>query len=87
MLALDIYSFAELLLALLGERNSYGRKLELMDFFRKTTILWLALAFIAIGFLSLNAGKLSLGPLLLVGGYCVLLPFFIWRSFRKSVGE
>ncbi len=58
-----------------------------MDFFRKTTLLWLALAFIVIGFVSLAAGKLSLGPLFLVGGYCVLLPFFIWRSFRKSVGE
>jgi len=58
-----------------------------MAFFRKTTLLWLSFAFIAIGFLSLSAGKLSMGPLLLVGGYCVLLPFFIWQSFRKSVGE
>ncbi len=58
-----------------------------MEFFRKTTLLWLSLACIAIGFISLSAGKLSMGPLLLVGGYCVLLPFFIWQSFRKSVGE
>ena len=58
-----------------------------MDFFRKTTLLWLSLAFIAIGFFSLSAGKLSVGPLLLVGGYCILLPFFIWQSFKRSVGE
>ncbi len=58
-----------------------------MDLIRKTALLWLALAFIVVGFVSLDAGKLSLGPLFLVGGYCVLLPFFIWRSFRNSVGE
>ena len=58
-----------------------------MGFFRKTMFLWISLAFIAVGFFSLSAGKLSIGPLLLVGGYCVLLPYFIWQSFRKSVGE
>ncbi len=58
-----------------------------MTFFRKTTLLWVSMAFIGLGFLSLSAGKLSIGPLLLVGGYCVLLPFFIWQSFKKSVGE
>ena len=58
-----------------------------MDFFRKTSLLWISLAFIGIGFFSLSLGKLTIGPLLLVGGYCVLLPFFIWQSFRKSVGE
>ncbi|MCP4293512.1 MAG: hypothetical protein GY780_16930 [bacterium] len=62
-------------------------KRKSVDFFRKTILLWLSLVFITVGFISLKGGKLSLGPLLLVGGYCVLLPFFIWRSFRKSVGE
>lgn len=54
---------------------------------RKTWLLWLALASIILGFVFLDGGKLSIGPLLLVLGYCVLLPFFLWRSFRKSVGE
>ncbi len=58
-----------------------------MDFFRKTALLWVSVIFIVGGYISLAAEKLSIGPLLLVGGYCVLLPFFIWRSFRKSLGE
>ncbi len=58
-----------------------------MDFIRKFWLLWTAIAAIIMGFLTLSAGKLSVGPLLLVGGYCILLPFFLWRSFRKSVGE
>ncbi len=58
-----------------------------MDIFKKFWLLWAAVAAIVLGFLTLSSGKLSLGPLLLVGGYCVLLPFFLWRSFQKSVGE
>jgi hypothetical protein len=38
------------------------------------------------GFLALAGGRLSIGPVLLVAGYCVLLPLFLWRSYRKSVG-
>ena len=53
---------------------------------RRFWLLWTALGAIGAGFLLLGAGSLSLGPLLLVGGYCVLLPFFLWRSFRRSVG-
>lgn len=58
-----------------------------MEFLRKTWLLWTAFAAIIVGFLTLGAGMLSTGPLLLVLGYCVLLPFFLWRSFRRSVGE
>jgi hypothetical protein len=58
-----------------------------MVILRRFWLLWTALAAIGVGFLLLSAGSLSLGPLLLVSGYCVLLPFFLWRSFRKSVGE
>jgi hypothetical protein len=50
-------------------------------------LLWAGLGAIALGFLTLEGGMLTVGPLLLVGGYCVLLPFFLWRSFRNSVGE
>ena len=58
-----------------------------MDFLRKTWLLWVTGLIICIGFVTLAAGRLSIGPILLVAGYCVLLPFFLWRSFRKGVGE
>lgn len=50
-------------------------------------MLWAALAAVLAGYGALAAGRLSIGPLLLVGGYCVLLPLFLWRSFRRRVGE
>ena len=58
-----------------------------METLRKTWLLWFAFGSIVAGFSFLASGKLSAGPLLLALGYCVLLPFFLWRSFRKSVGE
>lgn len=58
-----------------------------MEILKKTWMLWLALGSIVAGFFFLDAGKLSVGPLLLVSGYCVFLPFHLWRSFRKRVGE
>ena len=51
------------------------------------SILLLGLLAIAAGYLLLSAGRLSWGPLLLVGGYCVALPVSIWRLFRTGVGE
>jgi hypothetical protein len=58
-----------------------------MHTIKRFGLLWSAVAAILLGFVALKAGRLSIGPLLLVGGYCVLLPFFLWRVFRKSVGE
>ena len=58
-----------------------------MDLVKKFWLLLVALGAIGLGFLMLSAGRLSMGPMLLVTGYCVLLPFFLWRSFRQSVGE
>lgn len=58
-----------------------------MDLIRKFWLLLASLSAIIIGFAALSAGKLSIGPLLLVGGYCLLLPFFLWRAFQNSVGE
>jgi len=52
--------------------------------------LWLliiGLGAIGAGYWLLAAQRLSMGPLLLVGGYCVVLPLFIWRLFRQGVGE
>jgi len=54
---------------------------------RRFWLLWTALGAIALGFVLLAAGSLSVAPLLLVGGYCVLLPLFLWRSFRRNVSR
>jgi len=58
-----------------------------MDTMKKFWLLWTSLGAIVLGYITLTAGMLTLGPVLLVMGYCVLLPFFLWRSFRESVGE
>jgi len=58
-----------------------------LDFLKKFGLLAGALAAIVLGFVTLSLRMLTTGPLLLVLGYCVLLPFFLWRSFQKSVGE
>jgi len=58
---------------------------EIMEFFKSTIVLWVSLIVIAVGFVTLKMGMLSVGPILLVGGYCLGLPLFIWRAFRKSV--
>ena len=50
-------------------------------------ILAAGLGSIIAGYLFLAAQHLSWGPLLLVGGYCVLLPVYVWRRFRQGVGE
>ena len=58
-----------------------------MGVLRRSWLLVVAVAAIVAGYVALDAGRLSVGPLLLVAGYCVLLPFFLWTSFRKRVGE
>ena len=58
-----------------------------MVFLRNTWLMWAAFGCILVGFLLLTKGRLSWGPLLLVAGYCLLLPFFLWRTFRRSVGD
>jgi hypothetical protein len=58
-----------------------------MDLVKKFWLLLVALGAIGLGFLFLSAGRLSVGPILLVTGYCVLLPSFLWQSFQKRVGE
>ncbi len=58
-----------------------------MDVLKKTWLLWLSLILIVVGFFSLDAGRLSIGPLLLVAGYCLGLPVFLYQSFRRSLGE
>ena len=58
-----------------------------MDLIKKLWLLWTSLGAVVLGFITLAAGMLTVGPVLLVLGYCVLLPFFLWRSFQDSVGE
>ena len=58
-----------------------------MGLMRRIWILVAALGAIVVGFWLLAERCLSLGPVLLVLGYCLLLPLFLWRSFRGGVGE
>ncbi len=46
--------------------------------------LGLALVSIAGGFLALAGQHLSVGPLMLVAGYCLLLPAYLWRTFNSE---
>jgi hypothetical protein len=56
-------------------------------FFRRTILLWAALGCLGLGYALLRQGDITAAPLLLVAGYCVLLPLFLWRSFRRDSGE
>ena len=56
-------------------------------FSKSTWLLWAAIAAVVAGYILLKAGELTLAPLLLVAGYCVLLPLFLWLSLRRGVGE
>ena len=58
-----------------------------MPLLRHTWILGLGLISIMAGYVLLGSQHLSWGPFLLVAGYCVALPVFIWRLFRDGVGE
>ena len=59
----------------------------MQTFLRRTYLLWTALAAIILGYVLLGAGNITAAPLLLVAGYCVLVPLFLWRAFRNDSGE
>jgi hypothetical protein len=46
-----------------------------------------ALLAIVVGYLLLAAQRLTLGPVLLVLGYCVLFPVHLWRAFRRRATQ
>ena len=50
---------------------------------------WLFGGFAAIvtGYVMLGAGDITLAPLLLVLGYCLLVPIFLLQSFLQGKGE
>jgi hypothetical protein len=58
-----------------------------MAFWRKAWFLWAGLGSIILGYIFLAAKALTLGPLLLVVGYCLLLPIYLWLNSRDQVGE
>ena len=51
-------------------------------------MLGLGIAVIAIGYVSLSRGSITLAPVLLVLGYCVLIPAsLLIRGARRASGE
>jgi hypothetical protein len=54
---------------------------------RRTWLFYVALAVIVAGFLLLARGDITVAPLLLVLGYCVLVPVHLWLTFRRDEGE
>lgn len=44
-------------------------------------------AAIVAGYVLLKQGDITVAPLLLVAGYCVLVPVFLLRAFLQSKGE
>lgn len=58
-----------------------------MNLIRNNWLLAVGLVAIVAGYILLADNRLSLGPLLLVAGYCVALPLHIWWLFRRGVGE
>jgi len=58
-----------------------------MTVLRHLSLLAVGLVAIIAGYVLLAGGRLSLGPIFLVAGYCVILPAFVWQLFRRGVGE
>ncbi len=45
------------------------------------------LAAICLGYVLLGRGDITVAPLLLVGGYCVLVPLYLLQAFLRHGGE
>jgi len=54
---------------------------------RKYLGLLVGFATIVAGYALLAGGDITVAPLLLVLGYCVLIPLFLLRSFLQGKGE
>ncbi|MDO9693564.1 MAG: hypothetical protein Q7W56_02440 [Candidatus Latescibacteria bacterium] len=54
---------------------------------RKYLGLMMGFAAIVAGYALLAGGDITVAPLLLVLGYCVLVPLFLLRSFLQGKGE
>lgn len=57
--------------------------------FTKKNYLWLGIGIliIVIGYIALGSGSITLAPILLVLGYCVIIPIAILLNGRKSKTE
>jgi len=54
----------------------------------KNMWLWLGLLSIVGGFTLLKAtGSMVVAPILLVAGYCLLIPLHLWSCYRSGLGE
>lgn len=53
---------------------------------RNVTLLGIALGVIVVGYIFLATGSITIAPLLLVAGYCVLLPWAILARERGGPG-
>jgi len=55
---------------------------------RNSLLFGLGLAVLVAGYVALSRGSTTLAPLLLVGGYCGLIPAsLLWRGRREESGE
>jgi hypothetical protein len=53
-----------------------------------TVLLGLGVAALVAGYMALARGSITLAPILLVGGYCVLIPAaLLWRERGSDAGE
>ena len=53
-----------------------------------SVLLGLGVAALVAGYLALARGSITLAPILLVGGYCVLIPAaLLWRGRGSGTGE
>lgn len=58
-----------------------------MDLLKRLWLLAVGVTAIAAGYVLLAGSQLTIGPILLVAGYCVALPVFVWQQFRQGGGE
>jgi hypothetical protein len=50
-------------------------------------VMLAALLAIVVGYILLASQRLTLGPVSLVLGYCVLFPFYLWQTFRRRAAR
>jgi uncharacterized membrane protein HdeD (DUF308 family) len=76
-------------MARLKKPGAKGRALDREPIFEKNNWLVLGAGLLAIvlGFVSLASGSITLAPILLVLGYCVLIPIGIMIGGKKDEGD
>ncbi len=72
----------------MAQKNNKEKKTGLPFGPRNYMIMGAALVMIIIGYFSLNSGSITLAPILLVLGYCVLFPLgIIWGGSRDEAED